>query len=172
MKGALNAPDRKRPLPPRMGETEGIRLKGRLCEILAGMKGWRPFAWLKLETGSGSFQADAFLPDIGSIALSFPRVPGLFALWTPGFPFSRPRARGRQVGRKWRPSVSQRRVHDRKMAPALRLLHETGGTGNEDKRNDRQPVGNNACASVARQRRISESGEFWHKPLKDKANQF
>ena len=59
------------------------------------MKGWRPSAWLKLETGSGSFQAGVFLPDIGSIAVFFRgssvRVPGLITRGCPvdpGFPFS------------------------------------------------------------------------------------
>ena len=42
MKGALNAPDGKRPHPPRMGETEGIRLEGRGCEILLRHEGLAP----------------------------------------------------------------------------------------------------------------------------------
>ena len=55
------------------------------------MKGWRPSACpLGLETGSGSF-AGEFLPDIGSIGLSFPRGPGPRGLTRgsvdPSFPF-------------------------------------------------------------------------------------
>jgi hypothetical protein len=68
---------------------KGIRFKGRGCEILAGMKGWRPSAWLKLETGSGSFQADVFLPDVGSIGLSLFPVLGLLGPRRQGSPFSR-----------------------------------------------------------------------------------
>ena len=111
MKGVLNAPDGKRPHPPRMGETEGIRFKGRDCEILAGMKGWRPSAWLKLETGSGSFQADVFLPDVGSIGLSLFPVLGLFSgPAAPGFPFFAQRgSAAARVGRKRRPSVRDKK---------------------------------------------------------------
>jgi hypothetical protein len=35
------------------------------------MKGWRASAWHKLETGSGYSERAYFLPDVGSIGLSF-----------------------------------------------------------------------------------------------------
>ena len=42
MKGALNAPNEKRPHPPRMGETGGTRLEGRDREILLKHEGLAP----------------------------------------------------------------------------------------------------------------------------------
>ena len=79
MKGALTRPTESGRIRLVIGETEGIRLKGRHREILSGMKGWRPSAIQKLETGSGSFEAGVFLPDVGSIARFFrgSSVPGL-----------------------------------------------------------------------------------------------
>ena len=96
MKGVLKAPDRKRPHPPRMGETEGISLEGRGCEILLRHEGLAPVRFPRLDAGSGSFQAGVFLPDIGSIGLSFFAGPGAFALWTPG---SLSRSSGSAAGR-------------------------------------------------------------------------
>ena len=40
------------------------------------------------ETGSGFFEAGAYLPDVGSISLSFPRIRALLP-WTPEFPVAR-----------------------------------------------------------------------------------
>ena len=54
-----------------MRETEGISFEGRDREILCGMKGWRPSAWPKLDTGIELGEAGEFLPDVGSIGLSF-----------------------------------------------------------------------------------------------------
>ena len=90
-----------------MGETEGIIIKGRGCEILAGMKGWRPSACLKLETGSGSFQADVYLPDIGSIGLSFSAGPRGFCSEGARVPVSHneaPRPAGRTETAPTRPT--------------------------------------------------------------------
>ena len=79
MKGVLKTPDGKRPHPPRNRRNRREAPKGRGCETLAGMKGWRPSAIQKrLETGSGSF-AGEFLPDIGSIGLSLSAGLGAFA---------------------------------------------------------------------------------------------
>ena len=79
MKGALTRPTESGRIRLVIGETEGIRRKGRHREILSGMKGWRPSAIQRLETGSGSFEAGVFLPDVGSIARFFrgSSVPGL-----------------------------------------------------------------------------------------------
>ena len=121
MKGGLDAPDGKRPLPPRMGETGGIRLKGRDCEIIAGMKGWRPSACLSPKPVR-AFKRAYFCrtSDRSSVFIPGPRA---FVPWTPGFPLVRAmRLCGREVGRKCR-----RSVRDHKTAPALRLHHETGG---------------------------------------------
>ncbi len=75
------------------------------------------------------------------------------APWTPGFPFRLLRLRGRQVGRKWRPCVSQRRNPRSTWRQPLHLLHETGGTetntGSNDKRlkeNEQRP----RCHDVSR----------------------
>jgi hypothetical protein len=53
--------------------------KGRGCEILAGMKGWRPSVCPLARRRIGLGEADEFLPDVGSIGLSFPRVLGPLA---------------------------------------------------------------------------------------------
>jgi hypothetical protein len=105
--------------------TEGINFEDRHCEIFAGMKGWRPPAILKARAGSG-FQADVFMPGIGSIGLSFSMssVPGFTTRgpWASKVPSCSPQARGRQVGAN---SVQTFAIET---APALHLLHETGGT--------------------------------------------
>src|SRR5271157_2743331 len=78
MKGALNAPDGKRPLPHRMGKTEGKHQKAGVVRY-SRHEGLAPVRYSqRLETGSGSF-AGEFLPDIGSIGLSLSkrsRTPG------------------------------------------------------------------------------------------------
>jgi hypothetical protein len=135
MEGALNAPDGKRPHPPRATNRRDNAQAG-VRETLAGMKGWRPPATQRLETGSGSFQADVFLPDIGSIGLSFPLL-GSRAHgdpWTARFPDVRAIRLAAAESDKWRPSVSQRRESAIEMAPALHLLQETGGPRNEDEK--------------------------------------
>jgi len=112
------------------------------------MKGWRPSAWPRLETGSGSFQAGEFLPDIGSIGLSFSLVLG-------------PRAHGRGrmdvgslfalIGSAADKSDKRRpTVRDLKTAPALHSLAQTaGGTENEDGRTDEQ-LGQHATPALPR----------------------
>jgi hypothetical protein len=144
MKGALNAPDKKRPRLAR--RTEGKKLKGRHCEILAGMKRWRPSASQRLETGSGSFQADVFLPDIGSIGLPFlhvldPRAHGTGIPWTARFPpCSRP--------------ITFAAVRSAQMAQACHAIRDRNGaspslasrdrrmTETNTERNDKQPEAN------------------------------
>ena len=54
------------------------------------------------ETGSGFFEAGAYLPDVGSISLSFPRIRAPFAV-DAGVPCRAVGLRGRQVGRKGLP---------------------------------------------------------------------
>ncbi len=78
MKGALTRPTESGRIRLVIGETEGIRLKGRHREILSGHEGLAPVRYPKLETGSGSFEAGVFLPDVGSIARFFrgSSVPG------------------------------------------------------------------------------------------------
>jgi hypothetical protein len=56
MKGARNAPDKKRPHPPRMRETEGTRLKGRGCEILLRHEGLAPDRYPKARPRIGLFK--------------------------------------------------------------------------------------------------------------------
>jgi hypothetical protein len=72
------------------------------------MKGWRPSATKGLSR-IGPFQADVFLPDIGSIGLSFPLLgPRAWAARSPHVRLNQ--TRGRQVGQmaskrsrsKWR----------------------------------------------------------------------
>ena len=111
--------------------------KGRDCETLAGMKGWRPSAWLKLETGSGSLSSGRILAGHRIDRCLFPRVLGPRPrAHNPGMsrgsrvPLFAVRLRGRRVG----PMASRESAIE--MAPALHLLHETGGRGNEDKRNN------------------------------------
>ena len=117
MKGALNAPDGKRPHSPRMGKTEGKHQKAGVVRH-SRHEGLAPVRLsIGLETGSGSF-AGEFLPDIGSIGLSFSAVLGASGLRGRRVPFSRStRLRGRQVGRKRRPSV---RDHKNGASPSPR----------------------------------------------------
>jgi hypothetical protein len=60
-----------------MGEPKGIRLKGRDCEILAGMKGWRPSAIQRLETGSGPFSGRILAGHRIDRPVFFPRLLGV-----------------------------------------------------------------------------------------------
>ena len=103
------------------------------------MKGWRPSASQRLETGSGSFKRTYCCRTSDQSPCLFPRssVPGLMTrglVRGQGSPFSRSSGSAAAESDKWRPSV-----RDLKTAPALRLLHETGGPRNEDRRNDKQP---------------------------------
>jgi hypothetical protein len=90
------------------------------------MKGWRPSAWLRLDAGSGSFQADVFLPDIGSIGLSYPPVLGPRACTrgsleaeVPFFRDEAPRLAGRAETAPTRLTKSPSAIQT---APALHLL--------------------------------------------------
>jgi hypothetical protein len=106
----MNAPDKKRPHPPRMA---GISSKTGVVRQFLRHEGLAPVG---LSKGSkpvrALYEAGVFLPDIGSIGLSFSRrssVSGLMA-WGPvdsrdslfAQSGSRPPSR-----RKWRPSVSR-----------------------------------------------------------------
>ena len=77
------------------------------------MKGWRPSAWLKLENRFGLGEAGEFLPDVGSIGLSFPQGPS----WAPGSLLALNEA-PRPAGR----TKSARASAILKTAPALHLL--------------------------------------------------
>jgi hypothetical protein len=87
------------------------------------MKGWRPSANPKARNRIGLFQAGVLMPDVGSIALSFPlgpRSPGFYLGMFRGrrVPFSRHEASRpmRSDGNGATPSTIV------KMAPALHLL--------------------------------------------------
>ena len=93
MKGAVTRPTKSGRIRLAIGETEGISLKGRGCEILAGMKGWRPSACPWLDAGSGFFKR-AILAGRRIDRPVFFRgssVPGLMTRGSvdAGFPFSR-----------------------------------------------------------------------------------
>ena len=110
-----------------IGETEGISLKGRGCEIVTGMKGWRPSACpLGSKPVRASLRAKS-MPDIGSIGLSLARFLGAFAPGRLGsFPRDEaPRPTGRTETAPDRPRLQT--------APALHLPHETGGPRNDAK---------------------------------------
>ena len=95
------------------------------------MKGWRPSAVRWLETGSGLVKRANFCRTSDRSACLFPWVLGVFAPWTPWFPsFMR-----LQLAASW---SDKRRlnIRDNKTAPALRLLKEIGGTGNEETTDD------------------------------------
>ena len=61
MKGALNAPDESGRIRLAMGETGGIRFKGRGREILLRHEGLAPVRLPRLENRIGLFEADVFL---------------------------------------------------------------------------------------------------------------
>jgi hypothetical protein len=82
MKGALNAPDGKRPHPPRNRRNRRDKLEDRRRETLLRHEGLAPVRLQGSKPVRALFQADVFLPDIGSIGLSFSMgssvpVPGL-----------------------------------------------------------------------------------------------
>src|SRR5271165_946719 len=93
--------------------------------------GARPLA--RLETGSGFFQAGVFLPDVGSIGLSF-SASLRDAPWTPGSlsrsSASRPTSRTNDAQAS---AIMKRRQ------PFPHLLEQAGGTENEDRRHNEQP---------------------------------
>ena len=113
----LNAPDGRRPHPPRNRRNKREVFKDRHCETLAGMKGWRLSAGQGLEPDRALFKrtyscrtsdrSPVFSTGPGALPRG-PRVP-LFAA----------RLRGRRVG------ANGVHVKAIEMAPALRLLKET-----------------------------------------------
>jgi hypothetical protein len=112
------------------------------------MKGWRPSANKGSKPDRALLKADAFLPDIGSIGLSFhgvlgPRAhdPGI-APWTLGFPFSRHKARGREVGRKWRQASHKDAVRDPKWRQPFTCSGRPEDPETKTRRNDKQPEAN------------------------------
>ena len=117
MKGVLKAPDGKRPLTPHEAIPKG-RLKGRVRETLAGMKGWRPSALAKgSKTGSG------FLSGRNSAGHRIESPVFSRAPWIPvdaGSHGYRLHGAGRLPSRTRRTTV-----RDLKTVPALRLLQET-----------------------------------------------
>src|SRR5271166_214924 len=89
----------------------------------------------------GLFEADVFLPDVGSVGLSFPQVLVLGLItrgcsMDPRSLFCALAARGRLVGQTT-PSV-----RDLKNGARPSLARETGGTGNEDRRIHDEPEAN------------------------------
>ena len=74
MKGALNAPDKSGRIRIAWAKRKGS-IKRQGFERHSRHEGLAPVRYsIGLETGSGSF-AGEFLPDIGSIGLSFSEVP-------------------------------------------------------------------------------------------------
>src|SRR5271166_619521 len=106
------------------------------------MKGWRPSACPLVRNRFGLGEAGEFLPDVGSIGLSFARVPGPWAYdpgigpWTalPFFAFMR--LRGRQVGRR----APERPRQEKGVSPSLACMN-SGRNRNEDQGADDQPRG-------------------------------
>ena len=144
MKGAQDAPDGKRPHPPRMGETEGISIKGRGCEILAGMKGWRPSACpLGSKPVRARFKRTNSCRTSDRSACLFRGSPGFWLRGRAGSLFRAHRgSAAARVGRKRRPSV---RDHENGASPSPRskrpeelemktkeTTHEPGRTGSAD----------------------------------------
>jgi hypothetical protein len=140
MKGAKRA-RRKAAASASNGRTEGISLEGRGREILLRHEGLAPVRSQRLETGSGSFQTDVFLPDIGSIALSFSAGPGPGLLirdppWKPRFPFRAMRLAAVESGGNGAASVSQRRnPRSKRRQPFTCFMNLENG--NEDKKDRR-----------------------------------
>ena len=104
------------------------------------MKGWRPSASEGLEPDR-AFSSGRTLAghQIDRPVFTAPRSPDHGDPWAARFPHVRfNQARGRQVGQmaSMRPRVMSPgdEIHDRKMAPALHLLHETGGPRNHNKK--------------------------------------
>jgi hypothetical protein len=91
------------------------------------------------------------MPNLGSIGLSFPADPMAIAL---GLRVPFPRSSGSAAGRSGKPRSN---VRDLKTAPALRLLHQIGGTGNEDRRIDETTGGD------TQSRRLFEAGTGFKK---------
>jgi len=120
-----------------IGETEGISLEGRDREIILRHEGLAPVLLPRLENRFGLFQADVFLPDIGSIGLSFSVGSRVMVSWPGdpgGLPFSR--SSGAAAGRSGGKGAHASAIL--KTAPALHLPHETGGPRNEDERERRR----------------------------------
>jgi hypothetical protein len=141
--GRSHAPDGRRPLPPRVGETEGLSLKGRGCETLLGMKGWRPSACQGSKPDRPLLKRTQVLPERRIDRPVFIQVLGLL-IRGQGSPFSRSEAP--------QPSSRTDTAPERprsKTAPVLHLLQETVRPGNEDQRTDTQTRGERAISTRA-----------------------
>jgi hypothetical protein len=68
-------------------ETKGNRLEDRHCETLSRHEGLAPVRSPKARSLLELFQADVFLPEIGSIAVSLQYAPRACS-WTRGFLFA------------------------------------------------------------------------------------
>ncbi len=106
------------------------------------MKGWRPSALPEARNRFGLGEAGVFLPDVGSIGLSFSAGPGAFASWTRGSLLAqRGSAAGRSGGNGAHASHRDA-IRDRKTAPALRLLERPEEPETKTKGPTKQPEAN------------------------------
>jgi hypothetical protein len=144
----MNAPDEKRPLPPRDRRTEGISSKTGIVRHFFRHEGLAPVRLSKGSTPDRAFKRAYFCrtSDRSPCLFSRSSFPGLMTgdPRTARFPHVRAnQARGRQVGAN---GVQASAIE---MAPALHLLHETGGTEmkTEGTRNNRVRI-SNAYAAV------------------------
>jgi hypothetical protein len=147
MKGALNAPDRKRPHPPRNRRNRREGSKAGVREILLRHEGLVP---VRLSIGSKPVRAlSSGLILAGHridrpVFSAGPRSPGSRpgdAPWTPGSLFALIKVRGRQVGRKRRPSVRQRRNPRSTWRQPFTCSRDRRNR-KEDRRSDKQPKAN------------------------------
>jgi hypothetical protein len=92
------------------------------------MKGWRPSAYPLARNRIRLGEAGEFLPDIGSIGLSFFRKSSGFWSVDAGFPFSRSSGSAAAESDKRRPSVRDY------YGASPSLAQTPGGTENEDRR--------------------------------------
>jgi hypothetical protein len=134
MKGVLKAPDGKRPHPPRTGETEGIRLKGRHSRDTRRHEGLAPVRCKSSKPVRALLKAGVFLPHVGSIALSFrgSSVPGLMTRGCSAdtgsrFSCSSGSAANRSDGNAAQASHKDA-IRDLKNRASPSLPHETEGT--------------------------------------------
>ena len=137
----LNAPDGKRPHPPRIGETEGMNSKTGIVRYSSGMKGWRQSASRRPEPDRAPLKRTYFCRTSDRSACLFSRVLGS-PRGTPLAPFVAPLRLAAAESDKCR-----RTIRDHSMAPALRLPNEAGGTENEDRRTEDEPGANTQLAA-------------------------
>ena len=143
MKGALNSPDRNRPHSHRMGKTEGKHQKAGVVRH-SRHEGLAP---VRLSKGSKPVRAPLranFLPDIGSIGLSFSRSLGSWSV-DPGSLFALiGSAAARSDGP--RPSVRDLKNGASPLPRSKRLRR----TRNEDQGNDTENRGERAAPTRPR----------------------